>query len=177
MFLKRYSLLIKTIFSIAIPFIIFLYIFNTYDNSLNIIDIHEIEDSETTTEIISDSTEDNFSDSSNVSTKTAETDQQEGYLKIGETANFDGVEFTLEKAYLYDGSDTEEEYYKPEKGKIFLMLDIKVNNTTSETDNGNFSIQIFADGKSTGVLKNTDKSDYVINSELLPNTFYEEPRA
>lgn len=173
--LKNNSVLIKTIISIAIPFILFLFIFYASSSSLDSGEIEstEVVSSDADTQVTDSTLEDDFT--STISEDSVPTDlSSPNDLKIGDTANFNGVEFTLENAYLYDGSDTDDDYYKPDKGMTFLVLDIKVKNNTSEVVDGGFRIDIYADGKVSGDYGYSDKTKYASTTDLLPNTFYEE---
>lgn len=172
---KNNSVLMKTIISIAIPFILFLFIFYSSSSSLN---TGEVESTEVVSSDIDTQITDSTFESESGNTVTEESGPLEtgtqNDLKIGETANFNGVEFTLENAYLYDGSDTDDDFYKPDKGMTFLILDTKVKNNTSEVVDGGFRIDIYADGKVSGDYGFSDKTKYASTTDLLPNTFYEE---
>lgn len=173
--LKNNPVLVKTIISIAIPFILFLFIFYASSSSLDSGEIEstEIISSDTNTQVTDSTLENDITDT--VTEDSISTDlNSRNDLTIGDTANFNGVEFTLENAYLYDGSDTDEDYYKPDKGMTFLVLDIKVKNNTSEVVDGGFRIDIYADGKVSGDFGISDKTKYASTTDLLPNTFYQE---
>lgn len=175
-FFKKHSVLVKTFITIFIPFAIFLGAYYEMMNSRPATDYIEssyYENPEALDDIVESDTIEKIETES-----TNKDDTSIVNLKIGQTADFDGLKFTLENAYLYDGSEATESYYKPKEGKIFLNLDIKVENTTNEQrSGGSLLITVYGDKQPTNMLALSDKIDLYSGGQLLPDTFYNETRS
>lgn len=152
-FFKKNASLTKTVITILIFTVFYMFIFMVDDSSTDNFD-------ETVTTV--------GGSGETYETPTDTSVNETRSVTLGQTVDFKGVKYTLERAYLYDGSDSE--FAKPEPGMEFLVLDYKVENDTSEEIyGGSFDVYVYANGKAAS-LSYSDKNT-LTSKMLLPSTY------